>query len=86
VWGGERGFSLAVLFFLSGAPDEALVSPLPSRTSGLSEGLRVCVLLGMDLVVQEVFCQLVSVFNLQLGEQRRRQSLTLSLALTIGHE
>lgn len=64
--GGERGSSLAVLFVLSGAPDEALVSPLPSWTFGLSEGLLVRVLLGMDLVVQEVVCQLVSTFNLQL--------------------
>lgn len=46
--------------------DKALVSPLSCWAAGLGKGLFVCVLLGVDLVVQELVRQLIPVVNLQL--------------------
>ena len=69
--GWAETFSLALLLPLFRCADEAFVSSLPRRTFGLSEGLLVCMLFGMDFVVEEVFCQLVSIFNLQLQAKRR---------------
>lgn len=57
---------LAVLDVLCWTLDKALVSPLSCWAAGLGKGLFVCVLLGVDLVVQELVCQLIPIVNLQL--------------------
>lgn len=57
---------LAVLDGLCWTLDKALVSPLSCWAAGLGKGLFVCVLLGVDLVVQELVCQLIPIVNLQL--------------------
>lgn len=57
---------LAVLDGLCWTLDKALVSPLSCWAAGLGEGLFVCVLFGVDLVVQELVCQLIPIVNLQL--------------------
>lgn len=61
-----RGLLLAFLDGLSWPLNKALVSPLSCWAAGLRKGLFVRVLLGMDLVIQKLFCQLVSIVNLQL--------------------
>lgn len=62
--------SLAVLNGLSRALDEALVAPFPRRAPGLGEGLLVSVLFGVDLVVEELIRQFISIIDLQLRRQR----------------
>lgn len=62
--------SLAVLYGLSWTLDEALVAPFPRRAARLGEGLLVSVLLGVDLVVEELLCQFISIVDLQLRRQR----------------
>lgn len=63
---GEMCPPLAVLYGLSCPLNEALVSPFSCWAAGLSEGLFVSVLLGMDLVIQKLLSQFISVINLQL--------------------
>lgn len=62
--------SLAVLYGLSWTLDEALVAPLPRRAARLGEGLLVSLLFGVDLVVEKLLCQFISIVNLQLRRQR----------------
>lgn len=62
---------LAVQCGLSRPFNEALMSPFSCRASGLSEGLFMGVLLGMDLIVQKLVCQLISVINLQLHKDTK---------------
>lgn len=57
---------LAFLYSPSRPLNEALVSPFPGWAAGLSEGLFVGVLLGVDLVVQKLLRQFISVIDLQL--------------------
>lgn len=64
---------LAVLHGLSCPLNEALVSPFSCWTAGLSEGLFVGVLLGMDLVIQILICQFISVVDLQLHTDAKRK-------------
>lgn len=63
--------SLAVLYGLSWTLDEALVAPFPCRATRLGKGLLVSVLLGVDLVVEELLCQFISIVDLQLRRQRK---------------
>lgn len=67
---GPLGPSLAVLQGLSWTLDEALVAPFARGAARLGEGLLVSVLFGVDLVVEELLCQLISVVDLQLRRQR----------------
>lgn len=64
----ERGVCSHVLLIISIFPIPTLPGdptiPSPScRTLGLGEGLLVCVLFGVDLAVQEVRRQLLTVIN-----------------------
>lgn len=49
------------------------MSPLSCRTLGLSKSLFVGVLLGMDLVVQKVCRQFVSIVDLQLPQETNKE-------------
>lgn len=56
-----------VLLLLPGGSGDAAVAPRATGAGGLGEGLLVCLLLGMHLVVQVVAGELVAVLDLQLG-------------------
>lgn len=62
---GGGGRVARLILLLCGGPCDAAAPPLP-WPFGLGEGLLVCVLLGMHLLVQEVTGQLVPVVDLQL--------------------
>lgn len=64
VWGGD--VRLVVLFSISRWSGDAVSAPLPGRSLGLGEGLLVCMLLGMDLLIQEITSQLIPIVYLQL--------------------
>lgn len=64
--------SLAVLYSPPRTLNEALVPPFPRRSSRFGEGLLVCVLLRVHLLVEELLRQLVSVVDLQLQQQGNR--------------
>lgn len=72
--------SLAVLDGLSWTLDEALVAPLPRRAARLGEGLLVSLLFGVDLVVEKLLRQFVSIVDLQL--QRQRNAFSANVRVT----
>lgn len=57
---------LIFLLSLCGWSGDAAVAPLPRGAPGLGEGLLVCMLLGVHLLIQEVTGHFVTVINLQL--------------------
>lgn len=63
---GGGGVCLVILFSISRRSGDAASSLLPSGALGLGKGLLVCVLLGMDFLIQEVTSQLFPAFNLEL--------------------
>lgn len=68
---------LAVLYGPSCPLNEALVSPFSRWAAGLREGLFVGVLLGMDLVVQELLSQFISIVNLQLHVDAKKMKISM---------
>lgn len=62
---------LAVISILTRAPDEALVASLPPRALGLGEGLLEGMLLGVDLIIEELSRQLCPIANLNLRRVKR---------------
>lgn len=71
VWRWQLVAEVCLVFLLSLRrwSGDATATFLPRRAFGLGEGLLVCMLLGMHLVVQEVTGQFVTVVNLQLGNR-----------------
>lgn len=74
--------SSLVFVLLPGGSDDAAVAPLAAGAAGLGEGLLVCVLLGMHLVVQEVAGELVAVLDLQLGNRTKSHDFLSANAAT----
>lgn len=72
VWGGD--VRLVVLFSISRWSGDAVSAPLPGRSLGLGEGLLVCMLLGMDLLIQEITSQLIPIVYLQLWTVKHMNS------------
>lgn len=67
-WRWWSGAEVCLIFLVSlcGWSGDAAVTPLPSRAFGFGEGLLVCMLLGMHLLVQEIRGQFLPVIDLQL--------------------
>ena len=62
---------LIVLLSVSGWSGDAAEALLPRGAFGLGEGLLVCMLLGMHLLVHEVTGQFVTIINLQLENRQK---------------
>lgn len=69
-WWLSADVCLIFLFSFCGRSGDAAATPLPSRAFGLGEGLLVCMLLWMHLLVQEITVQFIPIINLQLENRK----------------